>query len=173
MLVGHTTRYLVSHCHWPSSPGKAKGSVFWHFRADIITTHCLLLDTPPWYANNVHISLDRFESTTQIRHIKYKLLNMLKINMTSISQIKKKWLSFRQIWIFITHMKHKSPARHNFKWAKNHLAIKWFKTIVNSTNYWKYIFTISQTTVFSFCGNLYIHVFIYANIFNYTNTKEY
>ena len=53
-------------------------------------------------------------------HIKYYILNMLKIICDNKSAgIEKSWPSFWQIWIFFTHLKlWIASERHNFKWVK-------------------------------------------------------
>ena len=54
------------------------------------------------------------------QHIKYHILNMLKIKCDINQQdLKKSWPSFFQIWIIFTHLKlWIASARHNFKWVK-------------------------------------------------------
>ena len=55
-------------------------------------------------------------------HVKYHLLNMVKIKILMCQQLarfEKSWPAFCQIWIIFTHLKlWIASARHNFKWVK-------------------------------------------------------
>ena len=55
------------------------------------------------------------------QHLKYHLLNMLKIKC-DINQQSNSWPPFCQVWIIFTHLKlWIASARHNFKWVKHQI----------------------------------------------------